>query len=76
MYQTNTQAELSQRSGMAKTATAAENTGVVSDQWLDPLSHATTSTSSNKSQSLGTPLADPCCWGQLQQSGLSGPTPT
>lgn len=49
---------------------------VVLDQWLDPLSHTTPSTSSNKSQSLETPMADPCCWGQLQEIGLSGPTPT
>lgn len=52
------------------------NLGVISDQWLDPLSHTTPSTSSNKSRSLGTPMADPCCWGQLQEIGLSGPTPT
>lgn len=45
--------------------------GAVSDQWLDPLSHTTPSSSSNKSWSLGTPLADPRCWGQLQESGLS-----
>lgn len=50
--------------------------GVISDQWPDPLSHTTPSTSSNKSRSLGTPMADPCCWGQLQEIGLSGPTPT
>lgn len=56
--------------------TALGDIGAVSDQWLDPLSHTTPSTSSNKSRSLGTPMADPCCWGQLQESGLSGPTPT
>lgn len=52
------------------------NLSVTSDQWPDPLSHTTPSTSSNKSWSLGTPMADPCCWGQLQEIGLSGPTPT
>lgn len=52
------------------------NLGVISDQWPDPLSRTTPSTSSNKSRSLGTPMADPCCWGQLQEIGLSGPTPT
>lgn len=62
--------------GIAETVTAPGDIGVVSDQWLDPLSHTTPSTSSNKSRSLGTPMADPCCWGQLQEIGLSGPTPT
>lgn len=39
----------------------------------DPLSRATTpSGSSNKSRSLGTPGADPRCWGQLREIGLSG----
>lgn len=50
--------------------------GAVSDQCLDPLSRIIPGSSSNKSPSLVTPLADPCCWGQLQESGLSGPTPT
>lgn len=31
------------------------------DQFLDPLSHTTLSASSNKSRSLETPMADPCC---------------
>lgn len=39
----------------------------------DPLSRTTTpSGSSNKSRSLGTPGADPRCWRQLQEIGLSG----
>lgn len=60
----------------SETANALGHIGAVSDQSLDPLSHITPSTSSNKSWSLGTPLADPHCWGQLQESGLSGLTPT
>lgn len=39
----------------------------------DPLGHTTTpSGSSNKRRSPGTPGADPHCWGQLQEIGLSG----
>lgn len=39
----------------------------------DPLGRTTTpSGSSNKRWSPGTPSADPHCWGQLQEIGLSG----
>lgn len=61
---------------LSGTAAALRDSAVTSDRCLDPLGRDTSSTASNKSRSLGTPVDDPERSGQLQEIGLSEPMPT
>lgn len=67
---------LKDRGRLRETTAALRDSAVTSDRCLDPLGRDTSSTASNKSRSLGTPVDDPERSGQLPEIGLPEPTPT